>query len=70
MAAKVRTWSLAAWSSGQRFRMALSLGCSSSVRVPGRRQSQFVTSRTVGDLLDDHPGQVRQQNAQLNSARA
>jgi hypothetical protein len=48
MAAKARTWPDAACSSGQRSRMALSRGRSSSVRVSGRRASQFVTSRTVG----------------------
>ena len=48
MAANARTWPDAAWSSGQRSRMALRRGFSSSVRVSGRWQSQFVTSRTVG----------------------
>jgi hypothetical protein len=48
MAANARTWPDAAWSSGQRSRIAFSRGFSSSVRVSGRRQSQFVTSRTVG----------------------
>jgi hypothetical protein len=46
--AKARTSSLAACKAGQRFRMALSLGCASSLRVSRRRQSQFVTSRTLG----------------------
>jgi hypothetical protein len=48
MVAKARTWPDAACSSGQRSRMALSRGFSSSVRVSGCRVSQFVTSRTVG----------------------
>ena len=48
MAANARTWPDAAWSSGQRSRIALRRGFSSAVRVSGRRQSQFVTSRTVG----------------------
>jgi hypothetical protein len=47
MVANARTWSDAAWSSGQRSRIALRRGFSASVRVSGRRVSRLVTSRTV-----------------------
>ncbi len=60
MAAKPRTRSDVAWSSGQRSRTALSFGFSSSASASGRRVSQFVTSRTVGGAAERLPGRARE----------